>query len=495
MKKIIIESIDLGEDEDNGFELWYESNKQLTKKMVLYGYSIIKFGIQDYINKESSIYETKQLDELKQKGNEELTREKERHTKIMCETVNMYENMIKQLKDSINIQDIRSMLEQEYTAKINLATFKTSRDVELKMSAELDCIKTELNKYKSLYEQYVINNESELTAKLNLAILQSEKDTEAKLNKELITLKEDLSKYKSLYSDIRQRYEVLTDSEHSKKIEDLVKTIENNEKEIGLLKKTTFAKGNKGEGIILQLLKKLYPSYEYVDVSKEKHAGDIHMLLPQNGGIIMIESKYKENITKQDVEKFIYDIDTMTNNNKNVVCGIFVSILTKNIPHIGDMKIDFLPSPKNTPMVFVGFENEIEFEYWFKYTIGLALELAKKHNSINTDITNEKTKYEDLLSQIIPLLEQIKNIKNTIERLRNNYMSTVNATILELELNIRKLFESICNITNPNDELHQQNLYLKTSDLNNNQFICSECNNQFSSKKALAGHMKAHKKN
>ncbi len=478
--KIILESIDI---DDSEFSSWYENNRHLTKQIVLYGYNIVKYGIQDYIQKEYS--EEKKLEELKQKNIEDLNREREKHSRIMNETVHMYENIIKQFKDSVNIQDIRCVLEQEYSSKMNLAVLKTTRDIESDLNDKIIKLQNEVNKYKNLYEQSSSQKELEINSKLNIAILQTEKNTETKLTQELINLKEELSKYKALYNDITYRYQSLTESENSKKIEDLLKIIDNNEKEIGLLKKTTYAKGNKGEGIIMQLLKSLYPTFEYIDASKEKHAGDIHMILPKNGETIMIESKYKENITKQDVEKFIYDIDTMSNNNKNVMCGIFVSILTKNIPCIGEMKIDFLPSPKNIPLIFVGFDNESEFEYWFRYIINLALELANKHSIINCDNDIEK-KNQELMLKLLPLIDQIKSIKTTIERLRNNYMTTVNSTILDLELNVRRLFESICDITNTDNN----KIYAKTV----NKFICSECEQEFNSKKALAGHMKAHKK-
>lgn len=461
------------------FAKWYPDNKHVTKHMILLGYHVIQYGIKEYITG----LETSTCDEYKKRHAEELSNEKTKHAKTMKETVSMYEEMLKQIKDSINVAEIKSVLEKEYETRTSLAAIKATKEVEERYCDQLRVLTEDKNKYKALYEQFTTTFEKEMDNKTTLSVMKAQQETEEKFTKEMINLREDLSRYKALYEDTKKRFDTMCDGENAKHIDEMKKQIEGYEKEVCLLKKTNFAKGNKGEGIIVQLLKSCYPCFEYKDVSKDKHCGDIHMV-NQSNEIIMIESKYKESITKQDVDKFINDMVHMTDLNKNVVCGVFVSIMTKNIPHIGEIKIDFLPSPKGTPIVFVGFECEADFEAWFKNIMMLAIELAKRHSSRDISDSEKITEYEDLLRKVSPLVEQIKCMKLTIEKLRNNYMSTVNSTIMDLDSNARKLFDNICDILNTHSDMVVQP---------EEQFRCHVCEATFASKRGLNGHMKAHK--
>jgi hypothetical protein len=106
-------------------------------------------------------------------------------------------------------------------------------------------------------------------------VLKAEKEIMDKINDTLVTIKAEADKYKALYLDVKCRYDEglqnLVDNEKDRKILELESTVACNERELCILKKTNFAKGNKGESLILNFLRDSFPQYEYHDVSKEKH--------------------------------------------------------------------------------------------------------------------------------------------------------------------------------------------------------------------------------
>jgi hypothetical protein len=317
-----------------------------------------------------------------------------------------------------------------------------------------------------------------------MALLQAEKKVAAEML--------ELHKYKVLYNDLKARQDLAQNDDREQVIHALTR-------EIGMLKKTNFAKGNKGENLILNMLRQVYTAWEFKDTSKDKHAGDIHMIAPNGSDLYMIESKYKEIITKQDVDKFYSDITHLQETGRNVVCGIFVSILTKNIPHIGEMSIDFC---QGVPVIFVGFQDEEEFDRWFKQYVQLGIQLVafQKNNG-----GEQKQNLEDIIRQISPLIDQVKCMKNMIEKLRSTYLSQVNNTVADLEVGIKKLFDSLgclgslglsgglrsagsgSFVTDADTSVG------RAEDGEELGHICGVCNASFRSARSLGSHMKKHK--
>lgn len=491
--------ISLDDASDHEFASWYDDNKQMTKHLVKLGYFVIRDGVEGFVRQKNFCVE-KEIETLKKRHAEEIASERAKHARIINETSNVFDETLKQLKDSMSVADIKLLIEQEYTAKIAIATLQAEQETEKKYVQELTDLKDSLNKYKWLCEEmqtkydnvqkrsmnaeqeYKDKLENDYNTKVSLAVLHAQQDLERKFADQLVGLRTEADKFKTLYDDVKCKYEYefakVIQNQKDKEIEELKQKLEDNEKELCILKKTNFAKGNKGENLILTFLRQYFPQYEYTDASKEKHCGDIHMIGHESNELIMIESKYKEYITKQDVDKFFNDIEHLQAINKNITCGVFVSVLTKNIPHIGEMKIDFC---KGIPVIFVGFAGEEEFHEWFKQYIILAKELSQYHQKSNVG----EQHIQDILRQISPFLDQIKGIKNTVDKLRHTHLLHVNNSVVELENNVKKLFDGMCDILATSGMMASKQCF--------DDIACPVCNLTFSNKRALGSHMRVHK--
>ena len=342
-----------------------------------------------------------------------------------------------------NKQSFSKVFEQEYIA---IAVLEAENKMEKKYIDEVRGLREQSMKYKMLLE-----NKQETEEEIRRRI---EEVTKIKCEQETV-------KYKTLYEEIKHE----AGSQKERKITEL-------ERELAILKKTNFAKGNKGENIILQNLQKHFPLFEYKDCSKEKHSGDIHMIRANScGEFVMIESKYKEIISKQDVDKFYDDIEHLLKTGRILKGAVFVSILTKNIPHIGEMCVDFF---KGIPILFVGFNGEEEFDQWFNQYTLLICELSSYAQKCQV---NEKN-VDDIIRKINPLMDNVKSLKNSIEKMRNVHLMHMNSIAADIEQGIKKLMESIGELVHNNSE---------------GGFKCNTCAVSFHSKRSLAMHMRVHK--
>lgn len=400
--------IDVSNVMDHEFMKWYEENRPNTKMMVLMGYHLLKDGVDGYMKRDT--YDTVSM---KKRHAEELTRERDKHDKIMKMTEDSYKETLTRLKDSMNITEIRQLMEDEYKQRLEGA--------------------------------------------VRLATLEAEKRVETNHVKTLV----EMGKFKDLYEELKVFVGGMVENEKDKRISELTT-------EMNLLKKSNIGKGNKGENLILNSLKLRFPQHFYEDTSKEKQTGDLHMVL-EGENRVMFESKYKQTITKQDVDKFYRDIVYLQETHRKVICGVFVSMLTKNIPGIGEFKVEIRDG---VPVMFLGFADEDEFERWFPEYVHIALELGQHTQG---DVQH----LQDLVRRIRPLVDQLKSLKVSVEKLRTVYLHQLSGAVIDLEKNVCKLVEDIGVVLKGRDECVH----------------CSVCGEVFPSKKSLGGHMKIHNKN
>ena len=123
------------------------------------------------------------------------------------------------------------------------------------------------------------------------------------------------------------------------------------EEEIKTLKNTNHVKCFLGENLVQTQLANWYPADAIEHTGKTAHEGDIHWTYDKK--IILIECKYKKQIQKIDVDKFYADMKKT-----KYAGGIFISIVTPNIPTKGDSCIELLD---NMPIMFLGFSSEEDF--------------------------------------------------------------------------------------------------------------------------------------
>lgn len=416
---------------ENAFVTWFsqEDNKRHIKDALLLGYTVVENGIQRYVSSQMQANQDSNIYNA-------LDEEKKKYQKSLKELNDLYETNLASLQKSMNTDTIRSILEKEYENRITVTQLNTEREIEKK------------------YQKDII----------------------------------DLHKYKSMYEDLKRECELTTKSDLAQKIRDLEDLVDTKERELSVLKKCNHAKGNKGESIIIESLKTLFPSCEFYDTSKEKHAGDIHMIFGESREMIMIESKFKDTITRQDVEKFYHDVGFLQETQRQIRAAVFVSILTKNIPQIGNVKLDVV---KGVPVLFIGFANEAEFESMFPYYMHLSFELAAYMSKSLQNVD----RVHDLMKQVTPLVDQLKRVKNTVDKLRHTQLVQMNNTVIELDNSVKDILNSLLSLISGNGS--QMRKYIATpnnSSCNVTSFVCSICDKPFGSQRALSIHNKVHNK-
>jgi hypothetical protein len=161
-----------------------------------------------------------------------------------------------------------------------------------------------------------------------------------------------------------------------------------------LLRSTNASKGIIGESKIMDALKAVYETAEITYTGKTPHSCDIKMCCGEN--MFMFESKYKGHIVKEDVVKFQHDI---TNAGVGVYGGIFVSIMSKNIPGKGCFCMERV---EGVPVIYLGYENESEFDLLFRHHVSMFVQMAGMlRMTMSEDIkTHEDDDMTELLHQV-----------------------------------------------------------------------------------------------
>ena len=204
--------------------------------------------------------------------------------------------------------------------------------------------------------------------------------------------------------------------------------------------------GQHGEALVFSLLSKVRPEFQIDKVGHIPHLGDIHCIDHNNHILYLVEVKLKHVITRQDVDKFISDIQnvkTMHSTESLRVIGIFLSLSSDSIPGIGHFSIT-----KDQIYLTSKFINKWTLKLLFSFTeicstdtynqsvkspesqayelppnvIALIIKLREEYNSINRDIElcqNMKHNSEqnllhiqELISKSITKMEIVKFLSN-----------------------------------------------------------------------------------
>ena len=204
--------------------------------------------------------------------------------------------------------------------------------------------------------------------------------------------------------------------------------------------------GQHGEALVFNLLSKVRPEFQIDKVGHIPHLGDIHCIDHNNHILYLVEVKLKRVITRQDVDKFVSDIQnvkTMHSTESLRVIGIFLSLSSDSIPGIGHFSIT-----KDQIYLTSKLINKWTLKLLFSFTeicstdtfnqsvkspeshayelppnvIALIIKLREEYNSINRDIElyqNMKHNSEqnllhiqELISKSITKMEIVKFLSN-----------------------------------------------------------------------------------
>lgn len=254
--------------------------------------------------------------------------------------------------------------------------------------------------------------------------------------------------------------------------------------ELKLMKTTNAAKGVIGENIIIEQLKNVYPDADLNSTRKVAHECDIQMRT-RNGDLVVFESKYKTSIDKNDVNKFMNDVKGMSD---TVSGGVFISILSRNIPGKGNMCMEFMKD-SGVPVAYMGFANESEFNLAFPFYVQAyirvmeALKTREDKNIVDpNDVLDEVQFYLQVANDNIKKLDEFKGRFNKFAA----DIDKNNRTLLE---RIEKYISRHCL-----SMASQQAQPSSTSPKRRRKatHTCATCGDEFTTAKALKEHIRTH---
>lgn len=189
------------------------------------------------------------------------------------------------------------------------------------------------------------NYKIEFQADLEKAQLQSKEFLNLSIEKEQISNKCVIDQLKLIHneqvSDLKCRIDAAANE-----LKEREKCLINVEKIVKYYEITdNSTKGNLGENKVQEIIKSYYSAADITDMSGIPHSGDLHLNLCNIK--CLIEIKNKKNIIDDDVNKFLSDIESR---GELINCGIFISLLSSNIPKKGSFYIEM----KNSiPLIYV----------------------------------------------------------------------------------------------------------------------------------------------
>lgn len=130
---------------------------------------------------------------------------------------------------------------------------------------------------------------------------------------------------------------------HIAKIQSIKEEISTNKDSENYVHESSQRIGELGEADVLKTIQQIKPNYETSLVSSNGHRGDIQSIDHIHKIRWCIEVKCKQNITKEDVDKFERDVITIEDEEEKStqynVYGLFVSITSKTVPVYGKFAV------------------------------------------------------------------------------------------------------------------------------------------------------------
>lgn len=277
-------------------------------------------------------------------------------------------------------------------------------------------------------------------------------------------LKEVLDGAKEANSALEDKIKGLYENIYTDSVQQLKDAIKQRDMEISILKGSNIVKGQIGENIIVSSLKSIFTDAEVQNTGKTAHVCDVHMSF-KNGKKLVFESKYKGNIEKKDVDKFYRDMEGFDD---EVIGGVFVSFLCKNIPNKGSINFE-VTSESKKPLMYVAYESEDEFNQFFPHHVVMFSKLCDSHNDSKSSDVN--------ISDVVEEVRFISEIVNKNKRRLDDFRGKFLKYYTEVEDDNKVLMLKIDNICKRVPKA-----------TNKKVFICNQCSYTCSTKKTLDKH-------
>ena len=200
---------------------------------------------------------------------------------------------------------------------------------------------------------------------------------------------------------------------------DLTQDLGENDKdnETYKLQYSSYSLGRIGENDVLKIIERIRPEYETTIVSSTGHLADIHSIDYNNNIKYIIEIKLKQQITKEDVNKFDRDLENAKHSETSLkIIGLFISLNSDKIPSIGSMKI-FSDKIYLTRNYFS--ENSLNLIFRLIETYSLLIEGHEKtniHYEISSNVLELVAKLRAEYVNLTKEMEMYLNMKNNTEQ-------------------------------------------------------------------------------
>ena len=192
--------------------------------------------------------------------------------------------------------------------------------------------------------------------------------------------------------------------------------------------------GKFGEQAVLAIIEKVRPAFDSNLVSATGHVADIHSIDYKNNIQYVFEIKYKSKITKEDVNKFVRDIENIQKSelSQYKVIGFFISLNSDVIPSIGNLSI-------SRDKIY------ITRNYFSENMLNLIFQFVETYISIYNEIPESNTthvKYE-LSSNVLELLVKLRSEYASLTKEMELYTQMK----INTEQNLNSIYELMSKVT------------------------------------------------
>lgn len=480
-------TVDVNINVDNEFEkeflAWYDNCKRQgvqgeddVRNAILTGYFIISRGINDFYKRYfeqdfKAICEAEHLEKLiaARRDLENVTKDYEYRLQNLHEQKVELERRLYEYSDRMKEQ--KAIIEREYMEYykekkqkevdlVNLEKDKRIKDLE----GQMGLLKRELE-----WQRERRDDAAELEVKT--------------LHENKVALEQQVAYFRGLAEDKDEQLRAAFKNETLEKIAELEKVIYQKDAELKTLKSCNFVKGMTGENVIMGFLKERYPKYDIIHTGKVAHEGDIHFVNSNLQTLVVVESKYKQNITRDDVDKFCRDVAGVAEKGGSLTCvgGVFVSLLTRNIPSKGDVCFEMLG---NVPVMFVGFSSVDEFNVYFGRYFEMFNELSRFWMSACGD-DNKHSSLEELMDELNFYFGMLVKNKARIEDFKANCLTKINKFVGDVETDNKVILDRVEGVLKKNNSMRYEARHQKTIG-----YVCDKCGATFEGKRLLNKHIK-----
>ena len=347
---------------------------------------------------------------------------------------------------NVIISDVRflnehSYFKQKYEKSINVVSIMIKRTDANSLTSEqkLHSSESEINNLKYDYE---INNNltEEFYSDIDKVI-----ECIFKEKHENVTLNSSVEAEPEVHSEV----DIKDEPEHEPEVEikDKLKIEHNEETETEIKddnesnvtqiypnQYSSYNLGRIGEQAVLAIIEKVRPAFDSNLVSATGHVADIHSIDYKNNIKYVFEIKYKLKITKEDVNKFVRDIENIQKSEslQYRVIGFFISLNSDVIPSIGNLSI-------SRDKIY------ITRNYFSENMLNLIFQFVETYISIYNEIPESNTthvKYE-LSSNVLELLVKLRSEYASLTKEMELYTQMK----INTEQNLNSIYELMSKVT------------------------------------------------